>query len=174
MSNETETQRPHPTKLIAVGDQQAEVDVELAPLIEQMWRTGICTMMCCQETDPGIAWIEFDSIDDLMRFLNLVVWYESEPDSLYARVNSQRFAGTQAGCWEFQFNLMDILEDQQEQTEDGLAGFVPTIGVYFPKSDISEMYTRLIAFSQHMDVPAPIQRKPGAAEERLLPHEVDR
>ena len=45
MSNEFDTLRPHATKVVSVGDQQAEIDVELAPLIEQMWRVGISTMM---------------------------------------------------------------------------------------------------------------------------------
>lgn len=155
MSNETASERPHPTKLVAVGDQQAEIDVELAPLIEQMWRAGISTMMCCQETASGLAWIEFDSIDDLMRFLNLVIWYEPEPESLYARVNWQRTGGDQPGCWEFQFNLIDVLEDQQEQTDDGFADFIPTIGVYFPKYDIQELCERIEEFTDDEKVANP-------------------
>lgn len=99
--------------------------------------------MCCQETDPGIAWIEFDSIDDLMRFLNFVVPYDPKPESLYSRVNWQRTAVDPADCWEFQFNLLDILEDQQEQTDGGFSHFMPTVGVYFPRSDIRELYERL-------------------------------
>lgn len=138
-----------------------------------MWRAGISTMMCCQETEPDIVWIEVDSIDDLMRFFNLVIGYESEPNSLYVRVNSQCFAGIQAGCWEFQFNLMDILDDQQEQTEDRFADFMQTIREYYPRSDNAEMFTRLFAFSPHQDVSGHKQWEWGAAEGRLLPHEMD-
>tara|TARA_R110002049_G_scaffold4601_5_gene32473 strand:- start:662486 stop:662992 length:507 start_codon:yes stop_codon:yes gene_type:complete len=149
MSNEFDTLRPHATKIVSVGDQQAEIDVELAPLIEQMWRVGISTMMCCQETDPGIAWIEFDSVEDLMKFLNLVVPYDPNPESLYSRVNWQRTAVDPADCWEFQFNLLDILKDQQEQTEDGFSHFMPTVGAYFPRSDIRGIYERLETYSNY-------------------------
>jgi len=145
MQKELPSQRPHPTVTVEVGDRCEEIDVEIAPLIELLWWMDIETMMSCQETDPGMAWIEFDSVDDLLRFLNLIIWYEPEPDSLYARVNWQRFSGNEPGTWEYQFNLMDVLEDDEEQTVEGTACFTPTIGVYFPKSDIPELINRLKA-----------------------------
>jgi len=133
---------------VEVGDHREQIDADLAPLIEQLWKAGIETMMSCQETEPGIAWIEFDSPADILRFLNLVLWYEDGPDSLYARANWQRFAPTPPGSWEYQFNLVDILEDQEEQTVEGFVFLDSTVGLYFPRSDIPELHGRLMGRNQ--------------------------
>ncbi|GAA4464535.1 hypothetical protein [Novipirellula rosea] len=68
---------------------------------------------------------------------------------------------------------MDILEDQQDQTEDGFFYFMPTVGVYLPWSNIAKILTRLIAVLQNQDVSAPKQWERGAAEERLFLREMD-
>ena len=58
-----------------------EIDVEIAPLIEALWRENINTCNSCQENSPGIIWIQFESMEDLKRFLTKVI-SEIPPDDL--------------------------------------------------------------------------------------------
>ncbi len=100
MNEETINDRRHPAVVVIVGELREEIDIELAKLIELIWKAGIEMMMSCKETSPGITWIEFDSPEDLIQFLNLVIWYEDDEDSLYARVNWQRFELVEGRSWE--------------------------------------------------------------------------
>ena len=140
-------ERKHEAVIVKVGDRREEIDVMLAPLIEAIWRAGIATMMSCQETEPGIAWVAFDTIDDLKLFRDMVVWFEDDEQSLYARANSPRFGYSVESPWEYQLNIIDCFEDQPEQTEDDCASFEFWVGLYFPQSDIPELVERLTAFA---------------------------
>lgn len=145
MIPEDENLRPHPTIIVEVGSWREEIDVALAPLIREIWKAGIETMMSCQEVEPGIAWIAFPAVEELFHFLNLVTRYEPEVDTLYNRIHHQRTGPMSAPVWDYQLNLMDIFEGQEEQTSDGLVCFHATVGVRFPTTDIPVLFQRLQA-----------------------------
>ena len=71
--------RHHETVLVSVGDSAAQIDIELAGIIESLWRLGINTRGCCQNdsetlTRPAAVqhgYIGFELVDDLQRFLEL-------------------------------------------------------------------------------------------------------
>lgn len=130
----------HKTVIVEVGDHRAEIDEGIAPLITAIWEAGIVTMMSCQETAPGIAWIEFDSVDDLASFLNIVARYEPGVDTLYNRINYQLTGEMSAPLWEYQLNPMDINECD---SYEGATDIEFTVGVYFPTSDIPMILDRL-------------------------------
>lgn len=108
--------------------------------------------MSCQETDPGIAWIDFDSMDDLQRFLNLVTRYEPGADTLYNRITYQLSGDVSSDYWIYQVNWMDLNEEEEEEQEQEQEGracgdeafLVATIGVYFPVTDIPVLLDRMI------------------------------
>lgn len=129
----------HKTVAVQVGEYHEEIDELLAPLIETIWRLGIHTAMSCQETSPGIAWIEFDSLDDLQRFLNIVARYEPGTDTLYSRIHYD-LNPLFAGAWEYQLNFIDLneLDDFSGETF-----FDFTVGAYFPVTDIPLLLDRL-------------------------------
>lgn len=135
----------HRTVIVEIGAWREEIDEALAPLIREIWTTGIETMMCCQEVEPGIAWIEFPSVEELFRFLNLVTRYEAGIDTLYNRINHQRTGPMSAPVWEYRLDLMDIFEGQEEQVIDGLACFEGMASVFFPTTDIPVLLQRLQA-----------------------------
>ena len=70
----------HDTVVVTVGDRSAEIDVELAPIIESLWRLGIDTRACCQDQTADLkrrfknprGYILFEATDDLRRFLELL------------------------------------------------------------------------------------------------------
>jgi hypothetical protein len=47
--------RTHPTTTVTHGDRAAEVDVELAPLVLEIWRAGIETIHSCQDVGENVA-----------------------------------------------------------------------------------------------------------------------
>ncbi|NQT40161.1 MAG: hypothetical protein HQ581_21900 [Planctomycetes bacterium] len=137
----------HTTVVVQLDDWKEEIDEVLAPLIQEIWMAGISTVMSCQEVEPEVAWIEFPSIEELFRFLNLITRYEPGVDTLYNRILHQLTGPMSAPAWEYQLNLMDIFEGQEEQIIDGLACFDAMAGVYFPTSDIPVLLQRLRALN---------------------------
>ncbi len=69
----------HETAQISVGDRSAQIDVELAGIVESLWKLGINTRGCCQNESETLsrptsvqrAYIGFELVDDLQRFLEL-------------------------------------------------------------------------------------------------------
>ncbi|MEU9230787.1 hypothetical protein AB0D40_41560 [Streptomyces massasporeus] len=45
----------HPTVLVQVGDQQAQIDEQLAPTIQAIWECGFDTFTCCQDVGESNA-----------------------------------------------------------------------------------------------------------------------
>lgn len=130
----------HKTVTVEIGDCREEIDEVLAPLIAAIWQAGIKTIMCCQETDPEIAWIEFDSVGDLEGFLNIVARYEVGVDNLYNRINHELTGEMSAPAWEYQLNPLDL---NQCNSYQGATEIDFTVGVYFPISDIPVILDRL-------------------------------
>jgi hypothetical protein len=49
------------------------IDRGIAPLIRAIWDLGIRTVNSCQENQPGIMWIEFESSYDFEKFLKAAI-----------------------------------------------------------------------------------------------------
>lgn len=45
----------HPAALVRVGDQQAQIDEQLAPTIQAIWECGFDTFTCCQDFSESKA-----------------------------------------------------------------------------------------------------------------------
>ena len=150
MSNNYFSSRPHKTVKLQYENEDVEIDEDLAPLIQEIWKADIATMMCCQETDAGIAWIEFDSMDDFLQFINIVVKYEEGANTLYNRVNYQLTGDISKPLWEYHVDLLDI-EAAAERRRDGRekADFDATVGISFPRVDLPIIFERIQAFNRH-------------------------
>ena len=136
--------RCHKAVVVEVGSHCEEIDEAIAPLIEALWRTGIKTMMSCQEADPGIAWIEFDDMEHVQKFLNLVADYEEGADTLYNRITHDLITSTSATpMWEYQLNPLDCGGDEEGRRQDRDCDFIFTVGVYIPHADLPVVLDRL-------------------------------
>lgn len=70
----------HPTREVVLSDCTAQIDTELAGIIESLWRLGINTRGCCQNESETLnrpvsvqrGYIGFELVDDLQRFLELL------------------------------------------------------------------------------------------------------
>lgn len=138
----------HKQVRIQVGDYEADVDEELAPLIEQLWRAGLRTVLSCQENRPGVAWIMFATQDDLCRFLDIVAEYDPEDGSLYRRVSQRTSA--EEGCWEYDLHLEDAAVYEEEMDDsiidwhDGEACFYFSASARFPRTDLPMLLDRMV------------------------------
>ncbi|AYV75815.1 MAG: hypothetical protein Terrestrivirus3_84 [Terrestrivirus sp.] len=55
-------------------DELIEIDVKIAPLIEELWRLKINTENSCENNVPiGFVWIQFSTLDDMKRFFDIAI-----------------------------------------------------------------------------------------------------
>jgi len=141
---------PHPTRLIRHGPFEAEVDEELAPLVLGLWRAGIETASACQdeaESDAevggagaaahrGRAYVEFVSLDDALRFYDLVAASGCDDEGLYARIGSHAVPGS----WEARLTMYDTRLTTGTGDLSGPPRFAAgVVRVRFPRTDIAAL-----------------------------------
>ena len=64
----------HPNvSLITPFETEVQVDVEIAPLVQSLWKLDLCTFNSCQN-NFGYVWLHFPS-DDAVQFLTYVMQY---------------------------------------------------------------------------------------------------
>jgi hypothetical protein len=63
--------------LIFHDGKMIEIDENIAPLIKELWTTGIKTLNSCENNVPAnYIWIEFMTFDDLKQFLDVCFLHE--------------------------------------------------------------------------------------------------
>lgn len=140
----------HKQVTVTVGEDSAEVDQRLAPLIESCWRLGIDTRRSCQSHFvTNKVWLGFVTAVDAEEFLNAVV---SGQDPEWARAETWAFGNYEptsmaldrrtgerdhpAG-WEFYANVEDV-SDAGEPPD-----FLVSIDVLFPTTDLARVVQAL-------------------------------
>lgn len=134
----------HRKKNVNYDENEIEIDIELAPLISELWKRNINTMKSCQEINPGIAWIEFISGMDAEIFLNIVAQEVSEKsNSMYQRIIGMDNCKNH---WEYDTHAFDtsmyLETDKNNKTtahHTGKPRFIFPVSIYFPKSDIKKI-----------------------------------
>ena len=151
--------RRHATVVVEVGDQAASIDVDIAPLIRELWRARICTSKSCQENRPGIVWIQFPTERDAATFLGIVAEYEKGIDTLYNRIaNVWKSEHVKLAFWEYKVHPTDLslqLEsDESDQSRNeshqGISEFVFSVSIRFPKEDVSVLIERLRQHNENL------------------------
>lgn len=150
------TKTQHKQVKIKCGRLEAEVDKGIAPLILALWKLGITTTMSCEENHPGIAWIQFQTPDDAIKFLNLVAVYPKKNDktpfweTLYGRITLMAMEGTGQN-WDYHFLPEDLSEEETLIGDEifskciGPANFNFAASIRFPTTDIPLILKRLKA-----------------------------
>jgi transcriptional regulator with XRE-family HTH domain len=127
---------------VKVLDREADIDEAIAPLIEQIWLAGINTVMSCQQSIGGKIWVEFDTCEDLVEFLNIVMGWPTEDreDRLFGRINPELEADGPYPEWSYELNLADLAIDDGRYAGPDLACFV---SVRFPPQDYPTILERM-------------------------------
>jgi hypothetical protein len=142
--------RLHEAKLIKFGDQEAEIDEEIADLVLNFWKLGLRTSNSCQDNVPkGFVWIEFCSVCDAEVFLSLVAEYSEEYGSVYDRM-TRAWGDRTALDWQYNTDLTDFGVDLEYPNDDE---FVPrftgkhdlrfSMSVRFPRQDLEFVKKRI-------------------------------
>jgi hypothetical protein len=140
---------PHQTVPVKIGDMEADIDKDIASLIEEIWRANMFTTNSCQESRHGLVWIEFVSALDAEAFLNIVSGsYSRDNDSLYNRVTGI-WLSTVKSRWVYGVSPTDVsgpLFDDDGGVEEGPTGPPDVsfdISVRFPRSDLPLVLRRM-------------------------------
>lgn len=162
--------RTHPATVVQHGDLVAEVDLDLAPLVVEIWRAGIGTIHSCQDVgenlaelatrlphvaeiarrELGRASIGFSGVEPLLGFLDAVA-NAGPRDGFYERM--AHWASPDA--WQLVLGLQDLgLACDNDDDDPGERGLAPdgvplsqlsagSFQVRFPRSDLAEMTERM-------------------------------
>ncbi|MEO5679042.1 MAG: hypothetical protein ABIS47_05165 [Acidimicrobiales bacterium] len=155
--------RTHPATLISHGAWSAEVDVELAPLVLQIWKAGIPTIHSCQDVGENIATLThrlphladvarrergraslgFADVDGLLSFHDLLA-NAGLRDDFYERL----LHWASPAAWQCTIGLRDLglEEDEVPRAPDGTPSSrlaAVSFQVRLPRADIAEATARL-------------------------------
>ena len=160
--------RTHPAKVVVHGAMAAEVDLELAPLVLEIWRAGIETIHSCQDVGENIgglvaqlphlaetarrelgrASIGIPAAEPLLVFLEALA-NAGPRDLFYERM--AHWASPDA--WQLVLGIRDLALER-DADDPGAQGLPPdgsprsrfgllSFQVRFPRSDAAEMTERM-------------------------------
>jgi len=157
----------HRTVKVQVGEMQADIDEEIAPLIRELWEAGIETLNSCQDNPSGFVWVQFATTTDAAAFLDIVAQYDDEPDGLYARITGRcDCLDDSPPPWQYHahpedYCLVEGYTDDDGEVEywhEGDPEFFFWMSVRFPRSDYPTVLARLVRYNE-------VQEKRGQARE---------
>jgi hypothetical protein len=152
MAEETYHGVGHPQVHIKVDVMEADVDEELAPLITEMWKAGIETVMSCQQHDtPEFAksgmptsWVWLYMYAPYAEtFCSTVAGeYEDDKESMYQRVVAEKDSKRN---WWYDGHPTNMGE------KGGPAEIMFDVSVRFPREDLPEVLRRMQAHNAEVD-----------------------
>lgn len=162
----------HPTVRVRVGEEEADIDELIAPVIESLWQLGIRTQSSCQGGRGGRGHITFPDPEDSAAFLN-VIGSEFDPamDSLWNRAaredEPEDWTSYRAQeMWRFSADAFDHSVEEVEgvsRRTGPAADFWFNITVAFPSADVARIADRLRQererherFGEESPVPPPV------------------
>jgi hypothetical protein len=151
----------HETVRVRVGEREAEIDKAIAPLIRELWKADIETVMSCEGSPQGWVWVEFFTFRDAEEFLSIAAnQYEAEPpyECLYQRIARQWQSTAEpyeADDWQYEVHPEDISLIWRHDFDgvhvgwepDGPAELVLCVSVRFPRRDLPAVMMRLREFN---------------------------
>jgi hypothetical protein len=138
----------HKEVKVCVGELQADIDEEIAPLIHELWKAHLSTVNSCQENQSGIAWIQFATAECALEFLQIVAEREEGRDTLFARITREwddRESVIQN--WNYEVFLHDFSRTDEDD-ETGRRGEPPDfdfwVSVRFPRADLPVVLEKMV------------------------------
>jgi hypothetical protein len=138
----------HKQVRVKANGQAAYVDEGIAPLIKEIWRAGIQTIMSCQKGAYGFVWLNFVDTEDAGEFLNIVAEYSRDSDSLYKRMFGRDAENPKSWIYKFHaedYNLVQYLNEEADafdEYHEGQPCFFFTVSIWFPPSDLPAVMER--------------------------------
>ena len=150
----------HPQTFIEHRAFAAEVDADIAPLILEMWRAGIPTILSCQDNGRegarGRIWISLPA-GAAESFLTIAAGeYSEEIDSLYNRVvggfEPESWKNIREHhAWHYGSTPIDVsldIDSHAYVTSTGPTEVMVAADVRFPRGDLDEVLKRMRAHNE--------------------------
>jgi hypothetical protein len=132
---------------VAVGEQAAWIDTQLAPLIHELWSVDIWTDESCEDpyADNKTALIVFSEVEELRRFLALAVPFDPTPGGLYDRASGCTFAPNTPEDRRWQYGLSPKAPQHypEEDMGDSRDYYILPAVITFPRTDIPALVATL-------------------------------
>jgi hypothetical protein len=124
----------HKTVRVQSDGLDANIDEEIAPLIRELWKARLITMMSCQDSPEGWVWVQFPLVVFAEAFMDLME-KESGVRPLWHR-------------WRFEIYPITLQEalfgDYPKELIPKGRGLRFAIGVRFPKEDLPAVLETLV------------------------------
>jgi hypothetical protein len=148
---EEERGRAHRTVPVEHAGLAAEIDTAIAPLVLEVWRAGLRTVNSCQDNPRGYVWLEFESLGDATRFLDLAVEPAGVGSEGVTDLYHRAFREGPGAFWPLSRRLWlyKVLPRNIGQAGTVQADFL--LSVRFPQTDLPALLDRLRA---HNGTPA--------------------
>ena len=147
--------RTHRAVLVEVGKYSELIDEVIAPLIQELWRADVQTLMSCQGAEDDKVWIAFDDAEQLARFLNIAAEYEVGSETLYNRICFNVPYADLEQLWEFEifpidaahFNSEERFAAEEVERYEDFPDFFFMYSVLFPRSDLATVFERFTRYN---------------------------
>lgn len=148
--NTSNSKKFEPHKTVSVNG--IDIDTKIAPLITEMWKAGIKTLMSCEDGIPAnFCWILFKTQLDANKFISIAVQEPaSDKNKVWQRI--QGFGGEVDTLW--QYSWKPHLVTCNAVSED--------VSVRFPLSDleyIEDMFQKYNENSESKEKPTVVNKK---------------
>lgn len=129
----------HPTRQLVDPDGRAvRIDVDLADVISELWRRGVRTVQCCQEYQPGLAWIAFDDQQSALGFVEALGLRDDDPNGQEFDFSDRALQWSTASP-----SSMSVGDDWRWSATPRPSEGTFDIAVEFPRSDLPLIRERL-------------------------------
>jgi hypothetical protein len=136
---------------------EAEIDCEIAPLILELWKAGIQTANSCEDNVPrGFVWIQFLTVPDAERFLDVVGHYDDDgQESVPSRYRRILGEGEWPDDWIYSTGLEDWSVECEVDGDDTIRetrtqafpAFRFWMSVRFPRADLPWVVDKLKTYN---------------------------
>lgn len=161
----------HRQRFVEVDNNNEYIDVQIAELIENIWKLNIHTLSSCQNNPgTGFAYIDFLSSNDATDFLNIVAveFSSNNPNSYYNKI-AQTWAGDKEYTdeWIYEPELINCgarsIEDEDgviigEELIDNSNNFHFAMRVSFPKKHLKKVEKAIADAVIHKNLEANISQ----------------
>lgn len=134
--------------LLYKGRYLIPIDENIAPLIKEIWKSGINTCNSCENNKLDHVWIEFASMSDFDKFIQIVFtkrdFSNKEFRDFIFRLENHHSAA-QADRWWIELLFDDNCYDPILEATRGICTHVEiSVSVRFPQTDYQHIYDRFV------------------------------
>jgi len=124
-------EREHKTTLVEHGDYSAQIDIEIAPLIHELWKGDMYTLASCQGDSDDDIWIKFENPNASALFLATAL--------CTGTLSIEVFNDNHPESWHYCCHPYYITMDDEERPGKTYDIIEFSTCVYFPKAHLKKV-----------------------------------